>query len=227
MFHDIVENSKKTRLLVIGDVMLDHYIFGRCDRISPEAPVAVVQVKNEEITLGGAGNVVKNLISLGVQADILSVMGNDTTGNQIASLFDKIGVSTEGLFRSDDRITSKKSRILCSNQQMIRFDKETNLDIHDDLESSVTNYLYSNIQKYNLILISDYGKGVLTNNLLTKIFNFCNLHNVKTIVDPKGRDYKKYNGATIIKPNKKEASIAAGIARPARAGLPAPSPVAG
>lgn len=198
-------------ILVIGDYMIDHYMFGRCERISPEAPVPVVDIKSESITLGGAGNVVKNLSSFGILSDVLTVVGDDTAGEEMIGLLNDQKVNVEGLLKSKNRKTSKKTRIMVSNHQMIRFDNESKKDLSEDESNCIYQYLFENISKYNLVLLSDYAKGVLTPSLLQKIISLCNSNGIKTIIDPKGTDFRKYAGATIIKPNLKEASIATGI----------------
>lgn len=199
------------KILVIGDIMIDHYMNGTCERISPEAPVIVVDVKKEEITLGGAGNVIKNLYSFGVKTDILSVIGTDNSGDEVVELLKVINTSAENLIRDPNRLTSKKSRVLASGHQVVRIDKESKFAISAEAEKHIINYVKQNILQYNIVLVSDYLKGVLTNGVLRDVIECCRAHNVPIMVDPKGNDYTKYNNANIIKPNKKEASAATGI----------------
>jgi D-beta-D-heptose 7-phosphate kinase/D-beta-D-heptose 1-phosphate adenosyltransferase len=206
-------------ILVIGDVMIDHYMKGKFERISPEAPVPIVDVISELTTPGGAGNVIENLISYGVTPSILSVVGNDASGEELISIFKKVGIPTDGIFMEEDRLTSKKSRVMVGSHQMIRIDKETKASISASSQQKIINYLESVISKIDILLISDYAKGVLTDDLLAEIFKIANQHNVMSIVDPKGKNYAKYKGASIVKPNKKEAIEASGITINSRADL--------
>ena len=206
-------------ILVIGDVMIDHYMKGKFERISPEAPVPIVDVISELTTPGGAGNVIENLISYGVVPSILSVVGNDASGEELINIFKNVGIPTDGIFMEEDRLTSKKSRVMVASHQMIRIDKETKAPINTTSQQKIINYLESVISNIDILLISDYAKGVLTDELLSQIFNIANQHKVLSIVDPKGKNYAKYKGASIIKPNKKEAIEASGISINNRADL--------
>ena len=208
MEHNINQNI---RILVIGDLMIDHYIYGNCSRISPEAPVPVVEVKNESYTLGGAGNVLENIKSLNCQADIISVIGNDDNAAIITSQLTAHGIDAHGLVKDESRCTTVKSRVMVSNHQMLRFDKEVTQPVDEDIANSLLEIIKQNVKKYNIVLLSDYNKGLLTEYLLQQIFQLCKAASVKTIVDPKGQDFSRYKGANIIKPNKKEAVIATGI----------------
>jgi D-beta-D-heptose 7-phosphate kinase / D-beta-D-heptose 1-phosphate adenosyltransferase len=196
------------KVLVIGDLMIDHYMWGTCERISPEAPVPVVDIKKEEVTLGGAGNVLKNLLSFGVTANIISVIGDDEAGKEVCNLLIKSSILTDGIYKDAARHTSKKSRVLASNHQMLRIDKESKDGISAEAEAFVINKFKEQVLENDILLISDYLKGVLTDNVLKEIIQYARLLNKKIIVDPKGNNYCKYKGANIIKPNKKEAGIA-------------------
>jgi len=207
----IQDKVSAIKVLVIGDLMIDHYMWGTCERVSPEAPVLIVDVKKEEITLGGAGNVIKNLDAFGVYSDILSVIGTDIAGDEVIELLKNKNTGIDYMFRDPGRLTSKKSRVLASGHQMIRIDKETKASISTDAENHIIDFVKKNVLIYNIVLISDYLKGVLTDSLLSRIITCCRENNVPVIVDPKGNNYLKYKGATIIKPNKKEASIASAI----------------
>jgi D-beta-D-heptose 7-phosphate kinase / D-beta-D-heptose 1-phosphate adenosyltransferase len=208
--YSALRSGKKNRILVIGDLMIDHYLWGNCERISPEAPVPIVSILNEEWTLGGAGNVVKNLASFGVDVDVMTVIGDDIDGERLCALLSELNTSTEGIYRDKNRKTTKKSRIISSNQQMLRIDKETVEPISNNAENFLLEYFYQNHYKYNTILISDYLKGTITSTLLSVVIPIANDRQTKIIVDPKGKDYSKYRGVTIIKPNRKEASLASG-----------------
>ena len=202
--------NQKPNILVIGDLMIDHYLWGSCDRISPEAPVQVLNVQKETTVLGGAGNVINNLNALGANVDVISVIGDDLIGIELEKMLEKIVVNTN-LIIEKDKITSKKSRLIASNQQIIRYDKESCEDIQKASEDKILKTLEENISKYEIILLSDYGKGVLTEDLTKKIITLINSKNKKVIVDPKGSNYNKYKGAYLLTPNKKEASEATNI----------------
>lgn len=198
-------------ILVVGDLMIDRYLYGSAEKISPEAPVPVVNIESENSVLGGAGNVANNLHCLGAKVDILSVIGTDDIADELLKLLADIGISGQYLITEKKRITAKKSRLIASNQQVIRYDKESKSDIDAQSEQRLID-IFSNIaNKYNVILLSDYGKGVLTNNLTQALIKIANQNQQKVLIDPKGIDYHKYRGAYLLTPNKKEASQATNI----------------
>jgi D-beta-D-heptose 7-phosphate kinase / D-beta-D-heptose 1-phosphate adenosyltransferase len=203
--------GKVPKLLVIGDLMVDHYLWGSCERISPEAPVQVINVNNESILLGGAGNVINNLKTLGAKVDVISVIGNCNISNELKGLLNDIEIDTKFLFRQRNRITSKKSRVIASQQQVIRFDREETNEITSKSQKEVLNAYTKIIKNYDIVLLSDYGKGVLTNELTKSLIDVANKNSKKVLVDPKGKDYSKYKGAFLLTPNKNEASKATGI----------------
>ncbi|NCB14137.1 MAG: bifunctional heptose 7-phosphate kinase/heptose 1-phosphate adenyltransferase, partial [Erysipelotrichia bacterium] len=207
----MIKLDKKPNILVIGDLMIDHYLWGSCDRISPEAPVQVVNVKKESSVLGGAGNVINNLFALGANVDVISVMGDDAVANELKSLLEKIEVSSSNLIVEENRKTSKKSRLIASQQQVLRYDMESIDDISEQSSNKILENLKVNIKKYDSIILSDYGKGVLTTNLTKEIIKIANENKVKVLVDPKGKDYSKYKGSYTLTPNKKEAMEATNI----------------
>ena len=207
----MIKLNKKQNILVIGDLMIDHYLWGSCDRISPEAPVQVVNVKKESSVLGGAGNVINNLVTLGSIVDVISVIGNDSVANELKSLLEKIDVPTSNLVVENNRKTSKKSRLIASQQQVLRYDMESIDDINENSHKQIIQTLEKNIDKYSSIILSDYGKGVLTTNLTKEIIKIANKNNIKVLVDPKGKDYSKYKGSYTLTPNKKEAMEATNI----------------
>ena len=207
----MIKLDKKPNILVIGDLMIDHYLWGSCDRISPEAPVQVVNVKKESSVLGGAGNVINNLVTLGSIVDVISVIGNDSVANELKSLLEKIDVPTSNLVVENNRKTSKKSRLIASQQQVLRYDMESIDDINENSHKQIIQTLEKNIDKYSSIILSDYGKGVLTTNLTKEIIKIANKNNIKVLVDPKGKDYSKYKGSYTLTPNKKEAMEATNI----------------
>jgi D-beta-D-heptose 7-phosphate kinase/D-beta-D-heptose 1-phosphate adenosyltransferase len=203
--------GKSPRLLVIGDLMIDHYLWGSCERISPEAPVQVVNVKSESTVLGGAGNVINNLNALGAQVDVISVVGGCEISDELKVLLTNIGVNTQYLITQKDRITSKKSRIIASHQQVVRYDRESTDEISSESQKSILDSFESIIYNYDGVLLSDYGKGVLTKKLTNSLISIANENGKKVLADPKGLDYSKYKGAYLLTPNKKEASEATKI----------------
>lgn len=198
------------RILVIGDLMIDEYLWGTCDRISPEAPVQVVDIKKETKVLGGAGNVISNLVALGSEVSVMSVIGNDEAGHEVKSMLDKQGVKSF-LVEQSGRKTSRKTRLMASHSQVVRYDKESKNSISATSAKAIFDKLQEKITSYDTILLSDYNKGVLTRELLEKVISYANKYNKKVLVDPKGNDFSKYKGAYLLTPNKKEAQIASGI----------------
>jgi len=202
--------SHNTNILVIGDLMIDHYLWGHCDRISPEAPVQVVDIEKETTVLGGAGNVVNNLKALGSNVSVMSVIGNDVVAQELIAMLNTICVE-HFLVTQNERKTSKKSRLMAAKAQVVRYDHETKDAINTQSEEDLIKLFEKKVQDYDLILFSDYGKGVLTKYVCTTIIQSAMRHNKKVLVDPKGTDYSKYENAYLLTPNKKEASIATGI----------------
>lgn len=199
------------KILVIGDLMIDHYIYGTCDRISPEAPIPVVEVKSEMHTLGGAGNVLKNLKALGCTTTIVSVTGDDENADLVADILAKDQIAIDGLIKDAGRCTTIKSRVLAVRHQLIRLDREVLTPVSPDIEQAIIEKFSSLVQNFDIVLISDYNKGLLTNSLLNNIIKLCKAEDKKTLIDPKGLDFSKYKSASLIKPNKKEAGLATGI----------------
>ena len=203
--------NENPKILVIGDLMIDHYLWGKCERISPEAPVQIVNIDKESSVLGGAGNVINNLRALGSRVDVLSVVGDDYVANELKALLENIKVQSNMLIIKKNRKTSKKSRLIASQQQVLRYDNESIEDISSASEKEIINKLSANISNYDVVILSDYGKGVLTTKLTQEIISISNKNKVKVFVDPKGKDYSKYKGAYTLTPNKKEAIEASNI----------------
>ncbi len=203
--------SFRPNILVVGDLMIDHYLWGSCERISPEAPVQVVDIAKETTVLGGAGNVVNNLKVLGAQVSVSSVIGDDDNGIELTKMLHDIGVDTQEIVTQHGRKTSKKSRVIAVSQQILRYDKESKNDIESESAQKILNSLSSGVCKYDAVILSDYGKGVLTSELCQGIIKLCNENGVKVLVDPKGNDFSKYKGAYLLTPNKKEAILATKI----------------
>ena len=203
--------AKTPKILVIGDLMIDHYLWGSCDRISPEAPVQVINVKSESTLLGGAGNVMNNLKTLGAKVDLISVIGECEVSIELKDLLLNNQLSTEYLITQKDRITSKKSRIIAEQQQVVRYDRESIEEINNKSQMALSKTFKEIVSNYDVILLSDYGKGVLTYELTQLLIQVAKKNKKKLLVDPKGLDYSKYNGAYLLTPNKKEASEATNI----------------
>lgn len=202
----------KPTILVVGDLMLDHYLWGKCERISPEAPVQVVEIQKETTVLGGAGNVVTNLIELGASVWVASVIGDDRNGDEVEHALKDLGIDVTTLIRQSGRKTSKKSRVVASHQQVIRYDSESKEPIDEAVQKCLTTQCERVMASVDAVLLSDYGKGVLTHEMAQSIIALGKKFQKPVLVDPKGDDYRKYKGATLITPNKKEAGIATQIA---------------
>ncbi len=196
--------------LVVGDLMLDEYLWGKAERISPEAPVQVVDVTREDLRLGGAGNVVNNLVALGCRVSVASVVGGDENGSLLQQTFTGKGVDVAGVIRDPQRLTSRKTRVLAANQQIVRIDRESREPLTRECETELIAYLWAHAAAFQVILVSDYQKGVLTTAVLREIMTMGRERGIPVVVDPKGSDYVKYHGATILTPNRKEAEVASG-----------------
>ncbi len=203
-----VHNNPK--ILVIGDLMIDHYLWGSANRISPEAPVQVVDIDRESTVLGGAGNVVNNLRALGCSVGVISAIGEDEAGTELKDMLEAIKTKAY-LISQKNRKTSKKSRIIASHFQVVRYDKESKEDIGEDTAHAIFEEFKFIVEDYDLVLLSDYGKGVLTSKLTLNLIEYANSLDKKVLVDPKGDDYSKYFGAYLLTPNKKEAQEASRI----------------
>lgn len=205
-----IRNQKPT-IAVIGDLMIDEYIWGACERISPEAPVQVVSVNTQSAVLGGAGNVLSNLWALGAKVSLYTVIGDDNNATLLQKLINDLSLTQCTIITETGRISTKKSRIIASGQQVIRFDDETTSPIGLGSQVALFEALQKNLARYDAVLLSDYGKGVMTSNLCQDIISHANALGIPVLVDPKGKDYSKYRGATLLTPNKKEASLASGM----------------
>jgi D-glycero-beta-D-manno-heptose-7-phosphate kinase len=205
-FKKLFDSFSSLKVGVVGDVMLDTYMWGRVDRISPEAPVPVVSLKKKEYRIGGAGNVALNCQSLGARVSLLSVTGDDTEGLLLEELLEGSAIDTTYLVKSVDRITTSKTRIISRNQQMMRLDSE----ITDDLNPQDEKILREKVQAYistvdpDIIIFEDYNKGVLTEKLIGEMMELCRQAGVLTAVDPKRKNFFSYTKADIFKPNLKE-----------------------
>jgi rfaE bifunctional protein kinase chain/domain len=201
-----INNFKNYSIAVIGDVMLDHYINGKVDRISPEAPVAVVSVNDFDDRAGGAANVALNIIALGAKCSLFSIVGNDSYGKKLTTVCKSKKINIDGLIQSKKRITTLKARVIGNNHQLIRFDYETTLDITTDEEKLMIAKFELALKKskFDAVILEDYNKGVLTKNVIKKIIEVCNKSGIPTLVDPKKNNFFEYKNCTLFKPNLKE-----------------------
>ena len=205
-------HTVEIRCLVIGDLMLDEYLWGRADRISPEAPVQVVDVVREELRLGGAGNVVHNLAALGAQVSVCSVVGDDQNGRELLGQFCHHHINTGAVFQDPDRRTSRKTRVVAANQQIVRIDRESREALPVAVEQQLCDWIAAHAGEYKVVVLSDYNKGVLTPAVITSAIAAAAVVGIPVLIDPKGTDYSRYGGATLLTPNRKEAEAASGIA---------------
>lgn len=200
-------------ICVVGDFMVDAYTEGSIERISPEAPVSILHVEKESFRPGGAGNVVLNLISLGAKVFSIGRVGDDRRGKDLLTYLEKQGADLQGIFFEKDYCTTVKNRLIADKQQILRLDHERIDPVSKNLEEKAFELFSEKISSISVLAISDYGKGFLSDTLLKKMIQKAQESNVTVIVDPKGRDFTKYAGADLIKPNEKEAYIAANLPR--------------
>lgn len=202
----MLANFQNIRILVIGDVMIDQYLIGEVERISPEAPVPIVNLQKEENRLGGAANVALNIHSLGGKVHLCSVLGTGKDKNLFCSLLETNGLSTDGLIESEERSTTIKTRILARNQQLLRYDRETPhyLSHQEELVflAKIKSVLDEN--ELNLILFQDYNKGVLSKKIIREVIDIATHRNIPIVVDPKSENFFEYKNVTLFKPNLRE-----------------------
>ncbi len=204
----LVSNIADQPVLVIGDIMLDRFIYGSVDRISPESPVPVLNIKREDCMLGGAGNALANLVTLNAKAAIISIIGDDDNAATLKSQCGALGIDCDGLVIDPSRPTTVKTRFLAGHQQLLRSDSEVKSTIDDKMAEAVKAKITAKIPHNKAVIISDYGKGLLRHDIITAAIEAAHNANIPVIVDPKGHDFTKYKGATAITPNKKELSEA-------------------
>jgi D-glycero-beta-D-manno-heptose-7-phosphate kinase len=202
-------NGKK--IAIVGDMMLDCYFWGDVKRISPEAPVPVVEVDNEFYRFGGAANVALNILKLGGVPVPVGVIGYDSHGTTFTALLKENQILSEGILIDDTRCTTAKTRIIAHNQHVVRIDKESKKDIDSKMEEKIFHYIKANLSSFDGIILQDYNKGVLTSNLIKKIITEANKSSMLITVDPKFNNFFEYNDVTVFKPNRKEAEDVLGI----------------
>lgn len=197
---------KNSSILVVGDLMLDEYIWGKVERISPEAPVPVVEVVHETFIPGGAANVASNIHSLGGKAILVGVIGDDPNGERLKQALQERGIDLTGIFVDPERPTTLKTRVIAHSQQVVRVDRESKRMIQEPMVERIKDYISSSIGKVDLVVVSDYGKGLITKGLLDEVIPLARKTDKKVIVDPHVDHFLMYKNVSIITPNKKEAS---------------------
>lgn len=202
--NQIFDSFDNLRVLIIGDVMIDSYIFGKVERISPEAPIPVVNVKRKEIRLGGAGNVAMNIKSLGAIPVLCSVIGADPEAKDLIELLNSSSLPVEGIIQSPNRVTTVKQRIMAGSQHVVRIDSEMDTLINVEERNQLIEKAKSLIPSCDVVIFEDYDKGVLDQQSIQEIVAFARQHHIPTIVDPKKRNFKHYQGTDLFKPNLKE-----------------------
>lgn len=211
MLAEAVGRFRKKKILVLGDVMLDRFVWGAVSRISPEAPVPVVEILKETACLGGAANVAANIRGLGAEPLPLAVVGNDAEGEQVRARFREIGASVSGIMIDKGRSTSVKTRIVAHQQQICRTDREDRTPLPPELQQRIADWFRNHLSAVDALIVSDYAKGLISAGLLTKILPLARSAQKVVCVDPKARNFRMYQPATVITPNIAEAEHAAGM----------------
>ena len=199
-----IEKFKNTRVLVLGDVMIDAYLFGKVERISPEAPVPVVAVVHKENRLGGAANVAVNLVALGAKPILCSVVGNDAEGKDLIDLIKSSGIGADGIIQSKERVTTIKTRVISQSTQMLRIDNEITDSLNQEDDQKLISKVRELLKNADVIIFEDYDKGVISEHLISQITDEANALNIPIVVDPKKRNFMSYQKASLFKPNLKE-----------------------
>ena len=199
------------RIVVLGDMMLDEFIWGRVRRISPEAPVPVVEVERQTLALGGAGNVVSNLVALGASPQPFGTVGDDMDAERLRSAFHGLGVRTDGLIVDAARPTTLKTRIIAHNQQVVRADRESRRVVSEEVENQLIARFLGEVETADAVVVSDYNKGLLTRQVLSRALDAARARDLIACLDPKMRDFTNYQPVTVITPNNQEAAEAAGV----------------
>ncbi len=206
----LVEHLGRPRVLIVGDLILDQYVSGDVTRISPEAPIPILTARRSEERLGGACNVAANLVAMGAEVDIVGVLGNDGWGRKLRALLEEQRVETGGCVLDATRPTIQKTRMMSGSQQMLRVDNEDPRAISGEALAQVLAILPERVRRAQAVVLSDYGKGVLTPEVIRTAIEAARAAKVPLLVDPKGEDYRRYRGATLVTPNRKEAEQALG-----------------
>jgi rfaE bifunctional protein kinase chain/domain len=209
-YQGIFSNWGEHRILIIGDVMLDEYLWGSVSRISPEAPVPVVEITRETIKLGGAANVALNVKTLGDEPILVGIVGNDSNREKMLSALQEAGISGQGILTDDSRMTTVKTRVIANHQQVVRADRESTEEISESVTEELLGFVKKNLTGVSAVIISDYGKGVITQTLLSGLIGLCNDKEVFVAVDPKDTHFMNYKQVSLITPNHHEAGFVYG-----------------
>ena len=210
--HAAIAKFQSANILVIGDIIVDHFIWGSVSRISPEAPVPVVNVTKENLLLGGAANVLHNIYALGGKATLCGIIGDDPMGDHLAKLLAELPSPLDGIIRANSRPTTVKTRIIAQNQQVVRFDREESSPLPDVKIKKLTDFIDANIDKYQAIIISDYNKGIISPQFMDHLRKKTSgNHTIPVIVDPKPGQPERFRGATLLTPNNHEAELLSDI----------------
>ncbi|MBS1683000.1 MAG: D-glycero-beta-D-manno-heptose-7-phosphate kinase [Bacteroidetes bacterium] len=201
---EIFDSFTKVRVLIVGDVMLDSYIWGAVERISPEAPVPVVQVKQKDFRLGGAANVALNIKSMGAEPVLCALIGNDDDGKKIVQRLDEQSMDKSGIVISHSRPTTVKTRVIASHQHVVRVDEESDRVADADEENLLLERIEKLLPECQVVIFEDYDKGVITEKIISKTVAWAKQQNIPTVVDPKKRNFLAYQGVSLFKPNLKE-----------------------
>ena len=207
----LTEKFSNVKVLIVGDVMLDRYWWGSVSRISPEAPVPIVKLEKTTVAAGGAANVAANVNGLGAESILVGIIGEDSEAEVLREVLSNSRINAENLICLENRQTSVKTRIIAHSQQVVRLDQENIAKISNEETNKCFEIIEKHLEAIDVVIISDYAKGFLTEKLLSRLITKCGLLNKKILVDPKGKDYSKYKGATLLTPNQKEASEACGF----------------
>jgi rfaE bifunctional protein kinase chain/domain len=208
---ELFQNFGQRRIAVVGDLMLDRYFWGSVARISPEAPVPVVEIQSESARLGGAANVANNIKSLGGDPILIGVIGNDNSGALLRDLLIESAFTTVGLVVDADRPTTVKTRVIAHSQHVVRIDRETRDEISYTLQHKILEVLHQNIHSVDAIIVEDYNKGVIVKSLIKQLVNLANEYRKVITVDPKFNNFFDYCGVTVFKPNSKEVEAVMGM----------------
>jgi D-beta-D-heptose 7-phosphate kinase/D-beta-D-heptose 1-phosphate adenosyltransferase len=206
-----IERLRAARVLCVGDVMLDHYVYGQVERVSPEAPIPVLWIEREMKTLGGAGNVLRNLRALGAAASFISVVGNDEAGREIGRLVEAQDGAEAHVLVQPQRTTTVKTRYVAGNQQLLRADRESAIPLDPYIREDLLRLARELVADHSVVVVSDYAKGVLTEGVALEIIRAARDVGARVIVDPKGGDHIRYRGADLVKPNRRELAHATGM----------------
>lgn len=208
---ELLDHAKTKRILVIGDAMLDVYLTGDVDRISPEAPVPVVRVRERTHALGGAANVAQNVVAIGAQCDLVAAVGNDRAGATLRTMLQKLGAGDDSVV-TIDRVTTQKTRIIARAQQLVRVDEEEDGDLSAEQITPLIARIRSAMRSADAVILEDYNKGVLSAELIAEVMQMTKERALPIVVDPKYRNFFQFAGATIFKPNRRELEAALGAA---------------